>query len=74
MIVYAAIKVFLSLNTHYKIVSPVLCTREREREMGRREREQEEGEERGIVGGRGTQTNSGEWQVCIAHTNKALSH
>lgn len=29
---------------------------------------------KGSVGGRGTQTNGGEWQVCIAHTNKAISH
>lgn len=73
MIVYVAIKVLLSLNTHYKIVSPVFCKRERDGQ-NESEREQEEGEERGSVGGRGTQTNGGEWQVCIAHTNKALSH
>lgn len=42
MIVYAAIKVLLSLNTHYKIVSPVLCTQERKRERdGQNERERE---------------------------------
>lgn len=51
-IVYMAIKVLLSLNTHYKIVSPVFCKRERdgqnERESKRRGRKGEVLEAEGL--------------------------